>query len=757
MTTLKPLLIACILIGASSGCQGDSSPVSGGPEPGNPDPDMPTLGSSEPLPFDPLPAIRTGSSPLRKVRSCDDIRESLRQNLQEIVDALNARYAECVAEAQKEESLFSTPLSCPGIGGYYYTDYLMREGDLLSLDSTVSVASSGEVTGGVRGGEPPPVAGVDYSTTNVQEGGVDEADLVKTDGEYIYLVSGGKLVILAARPAESTRILSETGIEGAVGNIYLRGDRVVVFSSGYRVVARTKKGASSRRSIRSGSYPSSYFYRPLTKLTLLDVSDRSTPQVLRETYIEGDYSTSRMIGGRVILVLGLPNFNPAEMIGFDPTRDDPYFVGAYALEVDRYAPRMRDKIMTSSDPVVNDSSATDCSRYFLPLTDDAGQGFIGVYSYPVDDAHGEIGRSAVVGYPGITYASKDSLYITQTYYPVYYRTGRGLAPKAGEVTTSIHKFDLSSDPVNPVYLASGTVEGTLLNQFSLGEYRGLLRVATLVGQAWGTGEWEPKNNVFVLQVQEDVLAVVGEVRGFAPGETIYSARFIADAGYVVTFRQTDPLFIVDLKEPTAPKLAGKLEMPGFSTYLHPMDATHLLAIGRDGTETGRSLGLALFMFDVSDLANPTRAYKYNIPGSSSAAYNHLAFNYFAPKEMLALPIQGGSSYSARESGYGFAGFNAYKVTIGSGFELMGNVDHSDLCPATSTNSYNYCYVSPTRSIIIKDDLYTLSTLGVKVNPLSDYTKSSASVALPVPPSRGYEYLPGGVVSGVRGMAAAEQE
>ncbi|MBI2059566.1 MAG: beta-propeller domain-containing protein [Nitrospirae bacterium] len=736
MIRVRQLFLIAGILSAMSSCQGDSASQ------GN------SLGEG---PKNLLPSLQVNPAPLRKAESCDEIRESLRRYLQSIVDEANAQYAKCVSEAQQGDSLFSKSWSCLE-GSYGYAAGGIPEGGISVLDTSVVSSDVGSGSG-KSGGEQPLTAGVDYSTTNVQEAGVDEADFVKTDGNFIYLLSNGHLVILASRPAESTRLLSRTAIEGSARDMYLKGNRVVVFSTGHRIVARRKEESTPKSMAYFNPYGASYLYRPLTKLTMLDVSDRTQPKVVRETYLEGGYSTSRMIGSRAVLVLSLANFNPSEMIGYDPSRDDPYFIGAYALELERYIPKVRVKILigtapsaavpgapgTASPPgaetVVKDYTETDCSRFFLPSTDDAGQGFISVYSYPMEDSQGDLGHTSIIGYPGIAYASTNSLYITQSYFPPYFWYTNGAAREPGEESTSIHKFDLASDPVNPAYVASGSVPGHLLNQFSMGEFRNLLRAATTEGRTWGTGEWAPKNNVFVLQQQGGALAIVGEARGFAANESLYAARFIGDAGYVVTFRQTDPLFVIDLKDPTAPKLAGKLELPGYSTYLHPMDDTHLLSIGYDGDADGRILGLALSMFDVGDLNNPLRIHKLSIPtGYSKATYDHLAFNYFAPKNLLALPLEWSEwSYEKGKGSYrtsGFSGHQVYNVTTASGFQLLGQVDHWEFCTEPTPKQYSYCYVNPTRSIVIQDDVVTLSNRGVKVNPISDFGRTTASVPLP---------------------------
>jgi len=266
------------------------------------------------------------------------------------------------------------------------------------------------------------------------------------------------------------------------------------------------------------------------------------------------------------------------------------------------------------------------------------------------------------------------------------------------------------------------------------------------------------NSVFVLEQQGADLATVGTIDGIAPGEDIRSARFVGDRGFVVTFKKTDPLFTIDLRDPRQPRIAGELKIPGFSTYLHMMDADHLLTIGFDAQDMGDFAwfqGIQLQIFDVSDFDHPALAHKTVIGtrgSSSEATGNHLAFNYFAPLDLLALPMTicqdsaGGGSYGMEMT---FSGLLVYDVTVGNGFSERGRVDHPQGA-YDPDDPYGYrgadCgnwWQDPNsqvkRSIIMDNYVFSISSTLIKVNALSDLELDVASVEIPPIPQDGVQY------------------
>ncbi|MHB8875904.1 MAG: beta-propeller domain-containing protein, partial [Myxococcaceae bacterium] len=323
------------------------------------------------------------------------------------------------------------------------------------------------------------------------------------------------------------------------------------------------------------------------------------------------------------------------------------------------------------------------------------------------------------------YASGESLFIASRH---GFEQGMGWFWEGGtaqDEATTIHKFALVSDPPSSSYAGSGVVKGHVLNQFSMDEHDGYLRIATSNGRV-------PSPNVSsvvtVLSQAAEGLEEVGRVDNIAPNEDIRSVRFEGTKGFMVTFKKTDPLFALDLSVPEKPRIAGALKIPGFSTYLHMMDATHLLSVGFDAEDHGGFAyfqGLQLQVFDVSDLTNPTLAHKTVIGtrgSTSEAATNHLAFNYF--NGMLALPMvvcqgtEGGSSFGNLT----FGGLMVYDVTAAGGFSYRGGVSHDP--PETEGAYRNACSswwssgsTAVKRSVFMDEYVYSIAEDVIRVDRL----------------------------------------
>ncbi len=304
--------------------------------------------------------------------------------------------------------------------------------------------------------------------------------------------------------------------------------------------------------------------------------------------------------------------------------------------------------------------------------------------------------------------------------------------------THLHKFTFSAEGT-PVYESSGTIAGEVNNQFSLDERNGVLRVATTERRAFrsdyegnrGSDE-RPRmlSHVFALQSQGGELGVLGAVRDLAPDERIYSVRFVGARAYVVTFKQVDPLFVLDFANPAAPAVLGELTIPGFSNYMHPLDDNHLLTIGQEADENGRVQGLALQIFDVSQPTAPQRTQKFVYSanyGYSEASYNHKAFTYFADKGLLAFPY---TSYDSN-TGVQTSTLELFRVSTEAGFDRLGGIDHSGFF----TQPQSACtWVDPTvrRGLFIDDVAYSVSFGGIIAKNVNDLGAAGASVALPNP-------------------------
>ena len=312
--------------------------------------------------------------------------------------------------------------------------------------------------------------------------------------------------------------------------------------------------------------------------------------------------------------------------------------------------------------------------------------------------------------------------------------------------TVIHKISINNGNID--YQASGEVPGYVLNQFSMDEYNGYFRIATT------TGNWnvETLNHVYVLDVG---LNIVGKVEDLAHGERIYSVRFMGDKVYMVTFRQVDPLFVIDLTNPSSPAVLGYLKVNGVSDYLHPYDETHVIGVGQDATDQGRVKGIKLSLFDVSDFANPKEVSKYVIGTSgtySSALYDYKAFLFDKEKQLLVIPISttnylNDQQFSQPEYWQGAYVFN---IDLTNGFVLKGNVTHAN---ETYNATYYYDYNSQiTRSLYMDSVLYTVSNNMVKANSLIDLSEISR-VLLPFEDT--YYRMYGGVTASSGSVGIAE--
>lgn len=583
-----------------------------------------------------------------------------------------------------------------------------------------------------------------YTGTNNQVVGVDEADQVKTDGRYIYAIHGNEVLIIKSWPARSTNIVARYALSGSSPTqLFINGDKLVVFSSAYAQLGATDDQGQARR-----------FYRPAfsaARVTILDVSDRMDPQLIAHVDIEGTLLRARMIGSDIYIVsnsaLQLPttfwsDVNRPRVLsrpeenrpyrryaqppgaGSSPSSDPDSVRGRVLralarVSVEQLLPSVAFTYGTGHAP--RQRPLLGCSDLYFPAEKQSSMGLVTVSHLSLSG--GRIQSSSVVGSGMQLYASEGAIYVA----------GFDYRADSGEYGTQIHKFDLQRGQGSPRYVASGAVPGSLLNQFSMDEHLGYLRVATTDNGWRGTWTWRgreisgPASNVFVLQQRQGDLAVVGQVRGLAPGERIFAARMIGDQGYVVTFRQTDPLFTLDLSRPTRPRVMGELKIPGFSSYIHPVSRGLLLTVGQDADENGRVQGAHLQIFDVSDLKNPRRTHHYKLTAgasssSSLAQWDHYAFTFDRRTRTLALPL---TVNSYHEGGGNFAGVILVKVDAETGFTNLGDVEHSDLAVRAACASSSDCSATRSqywnapvqRSIFMDDVLYTLSAYGLKVNRL----------------------------------------
>jgi hypothetical protein len=584
-----------------------------------------------------------------------------------------------------------------------------------------------------------------FTRTNNQVDGVSEADRVKTDGRYLYTIAGRDVLILKSWPASATSVVARyrAGKRERPHTLMLRGDKLVLLSR--HNVRRTRRGKSGRSYRR---------YTQGMRLTVLDIRDRRQPKALAHVDLDGKLLAARRIGKQLVLVSAGSVFVPPSVwselrrpvrVQSGPKRH--YFYGqgqthrpapqtqrapTYA-ELRQRARQALGKLpmkvllptatfLSAQGAALATRSMHRCQDVYLPRNG-ASMGLLSVTSLNLDG--GPVRSTAVLANGYKVYASKRAVYVAGTSVrSVSWRRRRWPTFRG----TVVHKFSLAG---GPRYAASGGVPGYLLNQFSMDEHRGYLRVATTQrGWGWRGGQrFRGGNGLFVLGQRGRRLTVVGSVTGLAPGERIYSARLLGDQGYIVTFRRTDPLYTLDLRNPRRPRLMGELKINGYSSYIHPLAGGRLLTIGQDATSRGRVRGAHLQIFDVRNLRKPTRTHHLlltpNGRSSSRAQYDHHAFTYDAKNGMLAVPLR---SYS---SGQRFTGIALVRVSPRKGFSALGTVDHTDIgvpaatigwrCPPNARCALNTPrptrrrWVPIHRTVFIDRYMYTLSDIGVKVH------------------------------------------
>jgi inhibitor of cysteine peptidase len=581
-------------------------------------------------------------------------------------------------------------------------------------------------------------AAADYSETNVQVTGVDEADLVKTDGEYIYQVNKGKVIILKAYPSAEMKVVST--ITFADENyrpleIYIDDQYLVVIGSSHNNYGYGDNYTDAPvAKMRAEIWPPRYTQNRV-KALIYDLQDKSKLTKIREVEIDGRYLSSRKIGSYLYLVANDP-------LDYYRILDRPL---GEDVEAENIVPTYRDTaVQEDLIPV-----SYEDIRYIPPV---AEANYLVIAGLDLAQQDQAVQISTYLGAGDNLYVSQDNLYVALRKYE--YRTLREEAnvkrimPLPAEEKTLVYKFSLDQGKVT--YLAKGEVPGTLLNQFSMDENREYLRIATTKGNTWGTGENLSQNNVYVL---DESMSIVGKIENIAPGERIYSARFMGERAYLVTFKDTDPLFVLDLRKSTEPRILGALKIPGYSDYLHPYDENHLIGFGKDTIEISNKdsrgnvinsqayyQGMKLALFDVTDVQKPRELFKEVIGDrgtDSELLRNHKALLFDQQKELLAFPVTvmeiQGEKVNRNFPAYGqfvFQGAYVYQLNLQDGFKLRGKITHLTAEDALKAGLYTSNHASEIKRILyIKDTLYTLSEGMVKAHGLVDLAERKA-VQLP---------------------------
>ncbi len=532
---------------------------------------------------------------------------------------------------------------------------------------TGSPTALGADSGGAR-------EGTAFSGTNNQVAGVDEADIVKTDGTYIYAATtnyttgNSSVAVVRASPAA---LVSEIPVRGWIQGLFVSGDRLAVLAGGWSDIRMLPGGPSG--------YP---YWRGDTQVLVYDLTDPAAPALARNVTVTGSYIGARMIGDNVYVVV-----------------EDTLYYSDPAVVMPQVWTDGTLRTMTFADiRYFNDTGGSNVDTTVLAFN-------ITASDPPVAESFLTRG-----GYQ--LYVSSENLYIAG----IQWDTGPD--QRVWAESTTIHKVAISGLDVH--YLCSVRVPGTVLNQFSMDEDNGYLRVATTLGQ-WTTEGTATSAGVYVF---DSDLRPVGKVQGIAPGERIFAARFLGDRAYLVTYRQIDPLFVLDVSDPAAPTVLGFLEVAGVTQYIHPYDTTHLIGVGMDSPAPGMLDGVKLSLFDVADVAHPSEVAKYTVGGgpgnwsSSEALSDHKAFLFNESRNLLVIPITLWRTDGPIQTSWD--GAYVLSVTPQGGFVLEGTITHEDF-GAPEFRGLGQVR----RALTIGDVLYTVSNglvLGNRIDTLAEVAR-----------------------------------
>jgi len=454
-----------------------------------------------------------------------------------------------------------------------------------------------------------------FSGTNVNEADADEPDIVKTDGRRIVTVSGGTLRVVDAGTRRQTGKLVLGDAVGGEVNLLLSGDKALVLVAGGYGRYRVGKVASP---IADGPH-----------LLLVDLA--GTPRVISTYSGEGMLVDARQTGSTARVVLrSAPRITLPEPMA---AKDDDARIAANrkavsGAPVDSWLPTW--SVTTDG---VTERGTVGCGHVSHPAAYSAGA-MLTILTFDLGATRLSSGEPVSIVADGDTvYGTGTSLYVAndQRWRLDIWRGGDPKAGAAARQQTEIYRFDTPAGRP-PTYTAAGTVPGVLVNQYALSDSDGYLRVATTDSTAGSSA-------VRVLQRQGDKLTQVGEVDGLGKGERIYSVRFIGPRGYVVTFKQTDPLYSLDLGDPRHPRVTGELKITGYSAHLQPAGDGRLIGIGQEASAVGRVQGTQVSLFDVADPADPRRLAQYHVTGGQSEAeWDPHALLYWPGTNLLVVPM-----------------------------------------------------------------------------------------------------------------------
>ena len=540
----------------------------------------------------------------------------------------------------------------------------------------------------------------DFSQTNIQEAGVDEPDIVKTDGERIVAVARDELIVLDVTGAAPV-VRGRLGLEGYGHQVLIRGDTVLVMAT---VAGGASEAAMPRQTTEPAPAPPARPAPPpaisiapgdvggqATRLTEISIEDPARPVVKRTLTLDGALVDARLTQGTArVVVSSAPRPLEADDVASAPVR----------TWVPRTVLRSRVSGRTFTRSVVG------CDDVRRPKAF-SGLDLLSILTIDLDRGLFSVDRDAILAGAQTVYASPDSLYVASR--PFSPGVEAGTTVPSG-VRTQIHRYD-ARGASSTTYRATGDVPGFVLNQYSMSEHADRLRVATTSEPEWFADQTQAasESRVTVLAEQAGRLTAVGSVGGLGRGERIQAVRFLGDRGYVVTFRRTDPLYTLDLSDPTQPRVRGELKILGYSAYLHPVGEDRLLGVGQDATEQGRTTGAQLSLFDVSDAAAPKRVAQADLGlGSSTAAeFDPHAFLFWQKTGLGVVPLERYGDGSGDPGFVGAVGFRVGRDTLGEVGRLAHPARQGLMAPSIG------------RSLVIGARLYTLSYDGLQVANLAD--------------------------------------
>lgn len=672
-----------------------------------------------------------------------------------------------------QEFLENNDSSGARYGRAYHDDMVFAEEAAFVMDTadgapTQALTKSSNEAAGRGGGSD------DFSKTNVQVEGVDEADIIKTDGEYVYAVVRNDLYIARAWPADRAEVITKISFKDRPNDIYINEDRLVIYGNDYEVFENEDYAPWRRR----GQY---------TFVKVFDIKNPVEPKQIRDLKFEGNPQETRMIGDYVYLVTNNYNFYYIEgepllprvidngeeykvdcvsagvnakcvfpdVYYFDMPYDSHNFTAVNSINIKDGDEKIQSEVyvMSSSQNIfvsLNNLYIT-YTKYISEY--ELEQEVMKDMLYPVLSSRDQEKISNIIAVENYVLSENEKRYKVAAVVERYLASltdeeqkqfqedlGKAMRQKYEDISKELEKTVIHKVAINKgrlEYQASGEVTGHVLNQFSMDEDKGYFRIATTRNRTWShyldsEEEQESYSNLYVL---DKSLNVVGGVEKLAPGERIYSVRFMQDRAYLVTFKQVDPLFVIDLSQPSKPSVLGELKIPGFSNYLHPYDENFLIGIGKDTVETEwggvRTKGVKLSLFDVRDVKNPKEVdvYVMGDSGSNSIALNdHKAFLFSKDKNLLVLPVsiqeqyykdeqEGPRATSLPRYRMNFRGAAVFKIDE-SGFELKGKIDHAEgdfEGKRDYWRGYSYYDNTVKRSLYISDTLYTFSNNYLMMN------------------------------------------